>query len=78
MGRLARSALLRAGHVRLTLPPAPLPALVTAPPAALLAGLLLTGCSPGIPPVEACVEHSVDEGVGRAAAQAACEDVVED
>ena len=63
MGRLARAALLRAGDVRLSL---------------LLAALLLTGCTPGIPPVEACVEHSMDEGVGRAAAQAACEDVVED
>lgn len=39
---------------------------------ALVAG----GCSTGRSPVEACVEHSVEEGVGRAEARAACEEAV--
>ena len=44
----------------------------------LLAALLLTGCSAGTSAVDACVEHSVEEGVDRAAAQEACAAVVED
>jgi hypothetical protein len=42
----------------------------------LLVALLLTECSAGTWPVEACVEHSVEEGVDRAAAEAACETAV--
>ncbi len=55
--------MLRTGDVRLRL---------------ALAALLLTGCSAGASPLERCVEHSVEEGVDRAAAQSACEDVVTD
>lgn len=43
-----------------------------------LAAVLLTGCSAGTSPVDACVEHSVEEGVERAAAQEACEAAVGD
>jgi hypothetical protein len=43
-----------------------------------LAALLLTACSAGTSAVEACVSHSVEEGVDRAAAQVACEDVQQD
>ncbi len=55
--------MLRTGDVRLRL---------------ALAALVLTGCSAGASELETCVEHSVEEGVDRAAAQAACEDVVAD
>ena len=58
---MAGAAVLRAGDVRVRL---------------ALAGLLLTACSAGTSPVEACVEHSIEEGVDRAAAEAACEDAV--
>ncbi len=53
--------MLRTGDVRLRL---------------ALAALLLTGCSAGASELETCVEHSVEEGVDRATAQSACEDVV--
>ncbi len=42
----------------------------------VLAALLLSACSTGTSPVQACVEHAVEEGVDRAAAQAACQDAV--
>jgi hypothetical protein len=61
--RLARTALLQAGDVRLRL---------------LLAGLVLSACSAGTSPFESCVEHSVEEGVDRTAAEAACQDMTED
>jgi hypothetical protein len=44
----------------------------------LVATVLLVGCSAGTSPVEACVEHSVEEGIDRAAAQDACEESVGD
>ena len=44
----------------------------------VLVAVLLTGCSAGASPLETCVEHSVEEGVDRAAARDACEAVVED
>ncbi len=53
----------------------PVLAVVRPPVVALL--LALTGCSAGQSPVEACVEHSLEEGIDRAAAEAACEDVVD-
>jgi hypothetical protein len=45
-----------------------------------VAGLvvLLGGCSAGTSRVEACVEHSVEEGIDAAAAQVACEGAVGD
>ena len=43
----------------------------------VLAVLLLSGCSAGTSAYDACVEHSVEEGVDRAAAQEACETVVD-
>jgi hypothetical protein len=42
----------------------------------LLVAVLLTGCSAGTPAYDSCVEHSVEEGVDRAAAEDACEAVV--
>jgi hypothetical protein len=44
----------------------------------VLAGLLLTGCSAGTSALDTCVEHFVEEGVERAAAESACADVTED
>ena len=45
--------------------------------AAGLAVAALTACAAGQSPGEACVEHSLEEGIDRATAEAACEDVVE-
>ncbi len=44
----------------------------------LLAGLVLSACSAGTSPFESCEEHSVEEGVDRTAAEAACQDMTED
>ena len=44
----------------------------------VLVAVLLTGCSAGASPLQTCVEHSVEEGVDRAAAREACEAVVTD
>jgi hypothetical protein len=43
----------------------------------LLAAALLTGCSAGTSAYDSCVEHSLEEGVDRAAAEDACEAVTE-
>lgn len=45
--------------------------------AAAWAVVALTACAAGTSAVEACIEHSVEEGVDRAAAEAACQDAVE-
>lgn len=45
---------------------------------AVLAALFVTGCSAGTPAFDGCVEHSVEEGVDRAAAEAACERLEEE
>jgi hypothetical protein len=39
----------------------------------VLVVLLLTGCA-GASELESCVQHSVDEGVARGAAEQACRD----
>ena len=50
---------------------------VRAVAAALTVGAL-AACAAGTSPVEACVEHSLEEGVDRADAEAACEQAVPD
>ena len=37
--------------------------------------LVVGGCTAGTSTVEACVEHSVEEGVARTAAETACREV---
>ena len=44
----------------------------------LLVAVLLTGCSAGTSAYDSCVEHSVEEGVDRAAAEDACKAVTEE
>ena len=51
---------------------------MTAPVRLALVAVLLTGCSAGTPAYDSCVDHSVEEGVDRAAAEAACDDVTRD
>lgn len=62
---MARAGVLRSGGLRMRL-------------RLLVVALLLSGCSAGTSAVEACVAHSVEEGVDRATAQEACSAVVED
>ena len=70
---MARAGLLRPERGRLRVTAAgPMRRLLV-----LLVGLAgLTACSVGASPVDTCVEHSVEEGVDRTAARAACEDAV--
>jgi hypothetical protein len=46
--------------------------------AAAVAAVVLTGCAAGTSSLEACVAHSVEEGVDEAKARVACQDAVED
>ena len=43
----------------------------------LLVAVVLTGCAAGTSAYDSCVEHSVEEGVDRAAAEDACAAVTE-